>query len=192
MVGRFDGPVVVEWLSHPGDDRDMRVLQPFAFIDESGKRWSVPKGAIVNGASIPPIFWSTIGPPFVGDYRRASVVHDHHCVVRTEPAKAVHRMFHAACLAGGVASARAGIMYAAVKTFGPNWTSPASIAGTFGLDTLRADEAVDLYTTMATDDFADMRQTIEAHDPSLEEIDAMIMEKAIVVPMIPVAAQLAF
>jgi hypothetical protein len=121
VSGHFVGEVEVTWLSHAGADRDMRLLQDFSFVDDAGTQWPVPKGAVINGASIPQLLW-TWGPPFVGDYRRASVVHDHYCIVRTRTAKATHRMFYHACRAGGVRKSKAKLMYTAVATFGPQWT----------------------------------------------------------------------
>ncbi len=97
----FDGDVVMKWLQHDGDDRLMQLQQPFAFVDRRGKRWHVPQDAIVDGASIPRFFWRTIGPPFVGDYRFASVVHDYFCDERTETWQSTHRMFYEASLLGG-------------------------------------------------------------------------------------------
>lgn len=123
FAGEFRGRVVVEWLENHKQDRDMRLLEDFAYIDNKGKTWLVPKGTVVNGASIPPLFWNMIGPPFVGDYRRASVVHDYFCDSRTEPWQAVHKMFYEASLAGGVKEERAKIMYAAVYARGPRWDS---------------------------------------------------------------------
>ena len=36
---RFEGRVVVEWLDQEGSSRNMRLLEPFTFVDPSGKRW---------------------------------------------------------------------------------------------------------------------------------------------------------
>ena len=38
--GRFDGEVTTKWSQHPGDDRNMELLEDFAFIDNKAKRWS--------------------------------------------------------------------------------------------------------------------------------------------------------
>ena len=43
------------------------------------KTWTAPKGAKVDGASIPQLFWTPIGGPFEGKYRYASVIHDTEC-----------------------------------------------------------------------------------------------------------------
>lgn len=116
--GRFFGDVVALWLK---DGRKMRLMEDFHFIDKSGKKWSAPEGSIVDGASIPRMFWASIGGPFSGRYRRASVLHDVACVERTEPHKKVHKMFHQAMLADKTPKAKAKEMYIAVVTFGPKW-----------------------------------------------------------------------
>jgi hypothetical protein len=102
----------------------MVLLDDFEFVDDDGKSWVAPTGSFIDGASIPEILWSTNGSPFVGDYRRASVLHDVHCSLRTEPHKAVHRMFYDAMLCDGVGSFRAKKMFAAVRLFGPSWSLP--------------------------------------------------------------------
>ncbi|EGV17774.1 S41 family peptidase [Thiocapsa marina] len=121
QFGTFEGEVVVQWLTHGGDDRDMKLLEAFAFIDPNGKRWVAPEGSVVNGASIPSALWATVGPPFVGDYRRATVIHDVGCDEKTATHEEVHRTFYFAMRADGVGWLKATTMYQAVKQFGPKW-----------------------------------------------------------------------
>lgn len=117
----FDREVHTEWLQQSGPDRDMKLLVDFAFVDETGYRWEAPAGSTVNGASIPRFLWVTEGSPYVGDYRRASVVHDVACQRQSESPKAVHRMFFEAMLVDGVPKMKAKKMYTAVRLFGPTW-----------------------------------------------------------------------
>ena len=115
---RFEGRVAVEWLR---DGRKMKLLEDFHFIDKAGKTWTAPTGAVVDGASIPKVFWSTVGSPFAGKYRRASVVHDVACVERDEPHEKVHKMLLEAMLADKTPKLKAKKMYFAVAAFGPKW-----------------------------------------------------------------------
>src|SRR5690242_3570669 len=71
--GAYQGRVITEWLP---DNRKMRLIEPFEYIGPDGRRWPVPAGTVVDGASIPQAFWSIIGGPFEGAYRPASVIHD--------------------------------------------------------------------------------------------------------------------
>lgn len=125
--GRFIGDVVTKWLVEEDEDnpqgrhRSMVVMEDFAFIEPDGKRWSAPKHAKINGASIPKALWGIIGPPFVGEYRRAAVLHDVAFSERTESTKAANEMFYYAMLADGVDRLTATIMYEAVERFGPRW-----------------------------------------------------------------------
>jgi hypothetical protein len=48
--GRFKGSVQTEWLS---DGRHMKLLTDFAYIDPDEREWLAPKGAQIDGASIP-------------------------------------------------------------------------------------------------------------------------------------------
>lgn len=108
------------------DGRRMTLLRPFVFTEPVSNRvWTAPSGALVDGASIPRVFWSIVGGPFEGEYRDASILHDHECTVRVQPWREVHRMFHQACLAGGVHPLKARLMYAAVYLFGPRWSLPS-------------------------------------------------------------------
>ena len=105
------------------DGRHMRIVKPFGFVDSSGRKWVVPAGAIVDGASIPQMFWSVTGGPFEGKYRNASVVHDYYCDVRTRSWRNTDRVFHEAMLASGVSEREAKVMYMAVVYGGPHWDS---------------------------------------------------------------------
>jgi hypothetical protein len=119
--GRYIGTVVTEWLP---DSRRMKLVQPFEFIDTLGRRWPVPSGTVVDGASIPQVFWSLIGGPFEGRYRGPSVIHDYFCEIRTRPSSVVHRNFHEGMLVSGVRASLALLMYKAVDAFGPQWADP--------------------------------------------------------------------
>jgi hypothetical protein len=76
-----------------------------------------------------------MGGPFEGRYRDASVVHDYYCKVRTTPSDDVHEMFYHAMLANGVDSIQAGLMYYAVKWYGPQWQFLKKFGQTGGYET---------------------------------------------------------
>lgn len=115
----FSGEFEFAWLDTPnGDHRDMRVLKTVRFSDASGKIWTVPSNSVVNGASIPRILWTFAGSPYVGKYRRASVIHDYYCDIRTELQSDVHLMFKEAMLADGASWWEANSKYGAVVLAG--------------------------------------------------------------------------
>jgi uncharacterized protein DUF1353 len=120
--GRYLGRLIIEPLP---DGRLMRLVEPFGFLDAREKRWPVPVGAKVDGASIPQALWSLVGGPFEGKYRDASVIHDYYCDIRSEPWRAVHQVFYEAMRVSGVAERRAKLMYAAVYFAGPRWSETA-------------------------------------------------------------------
>jgi hypothetical protein len=113
--GWFENKVVGEWLVEKGPDRNIRLSINFYYHDPSGKSWPAPKGSVVDGATIPKPLWNIwIGPPFIGNYRRASVVHDVACDFREKicpSSEIAHRMFYDACLCGGVSKIKADVMY---------------------------------------------------------------------------------
>lgn len=163
-TARFEGRVVVEWLENEGPDRDVRLLEPFSFRDRRGDRWRVPQGSVVDGASIPRVAWTLVGSPFVGDHRRASVVHDYFCATKSRPWRAVHRMFHDALLASGTPPLRAKALYAAVYGGGPRW-SP--VAG--------AEPGQPRYVTvtpsLSPEDFQELERWISSSDPALDDLE---------------------
>ena len=121
--GSFQGELIVKAL--PGG-RDLQLMGPFSYIDPAGKLWAVPAGTIVDGASIPQVFWSIIGGPFEGKYREASVVHDYYCDQKSDAWQNVHLVFYNGMRARGVAPLLAKLMYAAVYNFGPRWIEVSS------------------------------------------------------------------
>ena len=115
MNGTFSGNPKTMWLSDRGDDRDMQVIEDFWYLDQAGRRWDVPAGTVINGASIPRTLWSSVGSPYTGNYRRAALVHDaavgREGVLRSES----DAMFYHACLAGGCSQLQAKLLYAGVR-----------------------------------------------------------------------------
>lgn len=122
-MGHFVGRVLTEWVKDNKDYRLMRLEEPFKYIDNNGVEWIAPKGSITDGASIPKAFWSVMGAPLSGKYRRAAVIHDVYCKNQSVPHEQVHKVFHEAMLTDGVGKRLAGIMYFAVKHFGPKWVN---------------------------------------------------------------------
>ena len=94
--------------------RDFVLLEAFEYRDPRGRLWLVPKGAKVDGASIPRYLW-VVGSPWVGGYRRASVIHDYFFDRPDVGSDDVHRVFYEAMLAGGVNAIQARLMYYAVS-----------------------------------------------------------------------------
>ncbi len=117
-----DQEVVTKWLKNTKKDREMELDQNFTYIAPFGKEWTALKGDIIDGASIPSWAWGkTLGSPFVGDFRRASVIHDVECMRRQASYKEVHKMFYYAMRCDGVKTRKASIMYIAVLIGGPKW-----------------------------------------------------------------------
>lgn len=118
-MGYFSNSVKVEWPE--GAKRNMVLLEDIEFIDSDHVTWKAPKGSIIDGASIPRFLWRATGSPFVGNYRRASVIHDVYCVTKSRPHEEVHQMFEEAMEADEVPKWKRKLMANAVKWFGPKW-----------------------------------------------------------------------
>ena len=131
--GTYHGTVQTEWVTD--DERDMRLLSDFHYTGPrpSAIRWTAPTGAVVNGASIPPVFWPIIGSPFTGRYRNASVLHDVACDEKRRSWEEVHLMFYQAMRRSGVSVTKAKTMYWAVYHFGIRWRAPNAVERVFGV-----------------------------------------------------------
>ena len=137
-MGKFIGSVRAEWLIEKPKklpwykrwtssfidwdaDRKMLLLEDFGYLADDGMEYWARKNDIVDGASIPKLFWKVIGPPFTGDYRRSSVIHDVLCQRRIPGHKKVHELFCEMMGVDDVAPAKKALMCKAVKWFGPKW-----------------------------------------------------------------------
>lgn len=116
--GYYTGDLILKFL---GDGRNVQLVKAYSYKDPKGITWNVPKGVIVNGASIPRPLWGIIGGPFEGKFRNASVIHDYYCEKKNKTWSEVHKVFYNAMLTSGVTWSKARLMYAAVYRFGPRW-----------------------------------------------------------------------
>lgn len=165
---KFLGNVTVQWMD---DGRSMKLINEFGYIDPNGKRWNVPKNTVVDGASIPRLFWTIIGGPYEGLYRNASVIHDYYCVVKTESWQNVHLMFYNACITGGTKEIKAKIMYSAVYAGGPRWEISIQKINGIESKSIIKKEAI-----VSQDKFKDVTDWIENTNPSVEAINNRLNE----------------
>ena len=163
-----------KWLNVPDkNDRDMELLAEFTFTDSKGVRWVAPKGSKINGASIPSSLWSTVGSPYTGGYRRASIVHDVACVNANNDGdrKKADLMFFDACIAGGCSKFQANTLFMGVRVGA--WWSPPSSTRAMGIPTAQSrgpdsEESVKV--------FRDVQKKLgdRMATASLSEIDALV------------------
>lgn len=128
----FKSNVVAEFLApKKATDtyRDIKLVQPFGYIDPRGVHWDVPVGYVTNGASIPTSLWAVVGGPFDGPYRDAAVLHDYYCEAKTRTSDDTHRMYYEAALARGTSENIASTMYAGLVFGGPVWKIAPKKAG---------------------------------------------------------------
>jgi hypothetical protein len=118
VVSRFIGNVACEWLVENGEDRSMMLTRAFAFVDSRGRWWHAPKFMVFDGASIPRFLWGKVGDPFIGDYRRAAVIHDAAYQRQGSTRAEADTAFYEAMRADGVSRFTAWLIYRAVRLFG--------------------------------------------------------------------------
>lgn len=121
MKPYFIDRVRTDWLDN---HREMRMVEPFAFVDSGSRIWRCRVGDVIDGASIPRLFWITVGSPFCGPYRKASCLHDSAYIHRDGPREAADWMFLEAMEVEGASWALRNRMWVAVRLAGQGaWDS---------------------------------------------------------------------
>lgn len=111
-----------------------RTAKEIEFVDARPNKWVAPSGTLTDGASIPKMFFKTIGTPRSREFLNAATLHDAYCGVGNETLpqyhsdiwQNVHRMFYDALRVDGTPAVKAKIMYAAVYLAGPRWNMPGT------------------------------------------------------------------
>lgn len=142
---------------------DFKLLADYWYKDDQGNVWTVPRGYVVNGGSIPKAAWSLVGGPWSGKYRNATVIHDYFACERISTSKIVHKLFLDAMLESGVSKSKAWIMYKAVLVGGADWSD---VPGYVGREA-RVVEEIDL---LKLQDF------LEGNEISIEELENLDLD----------------
>lgn len=165
--GYFNGPIETRW---DDDGLNMTVLKELRYTDPDGVVWIAPAGAKVNGASIPRAFWSLIGGPFEGRYRKASVLHDVAYDDRSRPWAEVDRMFYNAMRCAGVGPAEAKTMYYSVYRLGHHWKFKSRRAK--AVAAAQTSESESRASAVNLSEVNAIEQWIEQSNPDLNQIEA--------------------
>ena len=167
----FSGKVVVELVDGIEFAHKLRLLDDIAFTDAGGKVWLARKGGILDGESVPRELYSMGGLPYLAEYRKAAVVHDYFCRVRTEPWRPVHRMFYHASVVEGASETQAKALYAVVYAGGWRW-EPNGTSCYLSCHAAAASLAWKPAVTPA--EVQPVLQWIAQNGPTLDEIDARL------------------
>ncbi len=167
--GVFDDDPVVKLLPPPG--HNVRLLHDFVYTDPKGREWEVEAPHDSDGASIPKLFWPSLGGPLTGPHREAAIVHDYYCrKFRTfwpeeykRDWKEVHRAFYYAMRARGVSEKSAKLMFAAVFHFGPRWEWDGKNVRKIGVERILGGD-------VNPED--KVHQYVDTQNPSLKDIEA--------------------
>lgn len=151
------GNISMKWLPTPSDAHwSMQLIEDFILIDSDSNIWIAREQDIINGANIPAFLWSFVGSPFVGSYRRASIIHDVYIedkerlvfnintgenYLPTDADK--HRMFYEMSICDGTQDSLALAMYAAIKCVNPIFEQVKEIANPAYLN-ISSDELINL------------------------------------------------
>lgn len=174
MTMGFSGEPITRWNGY----RNMVLEEDFYFVDGKGRKWEAPKGSLINGATIPRALWSTIGAPYSGPYRRASVIHDVAVGELTNPEatdeekKAADRMFYSACRYDGCSRRLAAILYIGARM--GSWISSSNALKRIMLYEIRedvGDAPEDIYLVLKFKNVAGKAEAlIESDNPELLDV----------------------
>jgi hypothetical protein len=168
----FSGQPVTRWI----DDRVMRLVEEFWYVDPDGNKWVAPAESEINGATIPKALWSSLGSPYAGKYRRASIVHDvgvgelSNPDVTPQQRKAADRMFYHACRYDGCSRYLAKLLYTGVRL--GTWASIFT-SREVGLDVVRDSSEADFIRKKFWEVVDDEDAMIE-DEADLDALDAVI------------------
>jgi len=174
--GRFTNTVKAEWVRGPQDERRMRLLEDFAYIDTKGKTWLAPKGSVTDGASIPRALWTIAGAPYEGQYREAAVIHDVYCETKSEPHQDVLRVFYYANRAAGVSAFSSKLLHAGVLAGVPKWSKGPSNCFAACHAAVPTPGQVESAPAFSEEDAKRLSLWIVETDPTLDEIDAYVVQ----------------
>lgn len=93
-------------------------IKSLSYTTKKGITYTVPVGFITDGASIPKIFWSWIGSPYTGHYRRAALIHDYLYFTQIARRSYADRIFLEAMKYLGVSFWKRRTMWFAVRSWG--------------------------------------------------------------------------
>ncbi|MEO5721695.1 MAG: DUF1353 domain-containing protein [Chthoniobacterales bacterium] len=158
--GFFSGAVETRW---EADGVTMVLLNELRYTDPYGEVWVAPAGSRVDGASIPRAFWSLIGGPLEGKYRKASVLHDVAYEKQTRSWEDADRMFYNAMRCSGVGAVTAKTMYYALRRHGRHWKHRQAMA---------VDPNPARPTAVAPGEVSEIQEWLRTNDPDLNQIEA--------------------
>lgn len=98
---------------------------PFVF---QGQTFTVPKGFVSDGASIPQMFWGLIAPCIDGRTVRAAIIHDWLYSTAILSRKQADQIFLQFLLADGFTTWKAYTCYYAVRIFGSSHYEKSAIS----------------------------------------------------------------
>jgi Protein of unknown function (DUF1353) len=93
------------------------------FTDSRGTKWTVPKGFVVTGSSVPRFYWSIIGSPLTSNYTIPMALLDYYSTQRKHTPDEVYTMFYESLIKADVSESTSKLLYLAVKGFGPRWST---------------------------------------------------------------------
>ena len=95
-----------------------KTLAELSYTTNKYITYTVPIGFVTDGASIPKLFWSLVGSPFTGLYRRAALIHDYLYAIQTTKRSYADKVFLECMKVLKVGWWKRRIMYMAVRTCG--------------------------------------------------------------------------
>jgi len=96
----------------------LRLDTSYMFKMADGRQCCIPRGWVTDGASIPRIFWSIIGHPFLSIYRDAALRHDVQYELGVVARDLIDQQFLRDLKTAGMGILKRTMMYSAVRLAG--------------------------------------------------------------------------
>ena len=112
-MGKFKGKYWIE----EDTAYTFKTKAELSYTTNKGVTHTVPVNFITDGASIPRVFWTPIGSPFTGLYRKAALIHDYLYATQTTERIYADKVFLEGMKVLKVSWWKRRIMYLAVRGF---------------------------------------------------------------------------
>lgn len=176
VSGTFEGRVVLERLDAPFFPT-MRLKEELLFRQTGGGTWVVPANAIVDGRSMPKLFFSLIGHPFESGFLKTAITYDYAVKAKVRRWTDAQRMFVEGVVVEGVATIEAKAMYMLLHATGSRWAVRWT-SGCYGR-CHAADSELEWRPRVDDEQVIALVRWVRQEDPSLEDIDRRVGEAII-------------
>jgi hypothetical protein len=155
----------------------IRLKEELLFRQTGGETWVVPANAIVDGRSMPKLFFSLIGHPFTSGFLKTAIIYDYAVKAKVRRWTDAQRMFVEGVVVEGVPTIEAKAMYMLLHATGSRW-AVRWMSGCYGR-CHAADSELEWRPRVDDEQVIALVRWVRQEDPSLEAIERRVGEAII-------------